>query len=62
MRSQVDSKYFSTDHNKLMFRTNGPTKNKEWSGGNGSEVVDIYKKAVNDNGYKLNDNNQLIEE
>lgn len=39
-----------------MFRTKGPTKNKEWSGGTGngsSEVVDIYKKTINDNGYKL---------
>lgn len=35
-----------------MFRTNGTTKNTEWSGGNGSsEVVDIYKKAINDNEY-----------
>lgn len=34
-----------------MFRTDGPTKIKEWSGCNGSsEVVDIYKKAINDNG------------
>lgn len=37
-----------------MFRTKQATKNKEWSGGNGSsEVVDIYKKAINGNGYKL---------